>query len=257
MAAGRNGNVVTGATEQGMEPNATLGDNVENEKLPWLLSLAKTAAMLAGRMAATVVVGDSGISPFLEQYFRSPIYSSWLESDLFKGGCDPSYEGVMLVPLEISSRDEAVELEVSVAEHSRNDSLVGVSVPQSVAEHSRDRLDEFLEEITSGNGQGGRLVAWLAKALKPSNAAYRTVKHQASMGRDGRALERVERAMLAAMLRHGGLDGDAAMFSASLKRPGNDGCGGVCREPPRRLAALWKFTAEVGISRLTATFIER
>lgn len=249
MTAGRNGNVGAGAAEAGTEPNAAFGETFETANLPWLLSLAKTTAMLAGRMAATIVVGDSGISPFLELYFRSPIYSSWLESDLFKGGCDPSYECLMLGPLEFSSRDESCDVGVSDAANSCKASLIGVPVPRSITKRSRDKLDEFLEGVASGNGRGGRLVAWLAKAATQSNAAYRIIKHQASTGRDGRALERVERAMLAAMLRHGGLGGDAALFSASLKvrEDGNDGFGGVYREPPRRLAVLWKLTAEVRI----------
>ncbi|CAM9751893.1 unnamed protein product [Scytosiphon promiscuus] len=241
--AGRNGNVGAGTAEAGTEPGASFGEKFDTANLPWLLSLAKTTAILAGRMAATIVVGCCGISPFLEHYFRSPIYSSWLESDLFKGGCDPSYDGLMLEPLETSSRDEFVDLEVPVA---GNSCKPLPTVPISPAKGSRDKLDGFLEDIACGKGQGGRLVAWLARAGAPSNAAYRIIKHQARKGRDGIALERVERAMLAAMLRHGGLDGDAALFSASLKHPkgGQNGLGGINREPPRRLTTLWKLTAE-------------
>lgn len=248
--AGRNGNghVNSASVEAGAGPEGTHSGKCDSQNLPWLLSLAKTTALLAGRMAATVVVGDSGMSPFLEEYFRSPAYSTWLESDLFKGGCDPSYEGLMLAPLDITSRDDNADLRVSAAANMRNVSLVGVAVTASDEMRSRHELDVFLEGMASGNGQGCRFVEWLAEALAPSNTAYRIIKRQATTGEDGRALARVERAMMAAMLRQGGLDGDAALFSAHLERQGDNGTRRKSEKPPRRFAALWKSTATVRIS---------
>lgn len=246
---GRNGNghasaavVDTGAGHKG-----TPGGNFDSQKLPWLLSLAKTTALLAGKMAATVVVGDSGVSPFLEDYFRSPVYSSWLESDLLKGGCDPYYEGLLLGPLDITSQGERPDLRVPVEANTPNR---GVVVTASDEKRSRGKVNEFLEGVASGSGQGGLFMAWLAKGLTPTNTAYRIVKQQAMAGPDGKALARVERAMMAAMLRQGGLDGLAALFSACLGRRGGDGDRRTRQEPPERLAALWKTTAEVSISPL-------
>lgn len=243
---GRNGNGAA-LVDAGAGRNGTPSGNCDSQKLPWLLSLAKTAALLAGKMAATVVVGDSGVSPFLEDYFCSPVYSSWLESDLFKGGCDPSYEGFMLGPLDITSQGEPSDLGVSVEANTPNGSVV---VTASDETRSRGELDGFLEGVANGSGQGGLFMSWLAKALAPTNMAYRMVKHQAMAGPDGRALARVERAMMAAMLRHGGLDGAAALLSACLGRGGGDGDGRNRKEPPRSLAALWKITAEVNLSSL-------
>lgn len=246
---GRNGNGHTNPAvmEAGAGPKETPSGSCDSQKLPWLLSLAKTTALLAGEMAATVVVGDSGVSSFLEDYFRLPVYSSWLESDLFKGGCDSSYDGLMLGPLDITSQGEISDLGVPIAANTPNG---GVVVTASDETRSRGKLDEFLEGVASGSGQGGLFMAWLAKALAPSNTAYRIVKHQAITGQDGRALALVERVMMAALLRHSGLDGAAALFSACLGRRGGDGDRRNRREPPGRFAALWKITAEVRISPL-------
>lgn len=245
---GRNGNghAHPVVVEAGASPNGTPSGNGDSPKLPWLLSLAKTTALLAGKLAATVVVGDSGVSPFLEDYFGSSVYSSWLESDLFKGGCYSSYEGFVLGPLDITSQGEISDLGAPVEVNAPDG---GVVVTASDEPRSRGRLDDFLENVASGNGQGGLFMAWLAKALTPSNTAYRIVKHQAMTRQDGRALARVERVMMAAMLRHGGLDGAAALFSACLGRRGGDD-DRRNREPPGRIAALWKITAEVKISSL-------
>lgn len=242
-----NGNSTLSGSEAGVGLAGTPPTANESLNLPWLLSLAKTVAILAGRMAATIVVGDSGISPFLEKYYRSPAYSSWLESDLLKDGCDPSYESLMLAPLNVTSRDGSSSVGIPRAVNTHNVSLGGVTVPTSDVPRSRKINDEFLEGVASGNGQGGRFATWLAEALAPSNAAYRIIKRQAETGRDGRALARVEGAMMAAMLRHGGLDGDAVLFSAYLEHQGRDGAVTRGRRPPRRLAALWKSTAEVSI----------
>lgn len=242
-AIGRNGNSHANPTvaEAGAGPKGNPSGNCNSHKIPWLLSLAKTTALLAGKMAATVVVGNSGVSPFLEDYFRSPVYSSWLESDLLKGGCNPSYEGLMLGSRGTTSQCEISDLRDSVAANTPNG---------SDESPSRGKLDEFLEDVASGSSQGGLFMAWLAKALAPSNTAYRIVKHQAMAGQDGRALARVERGMMAAMLRHGGLDGVAASFSACLGYGGGIGDQRSRREPPARLAALWKVTSEVTITQL-------
>ena len=244
---GRNGNGHTNpaAADAGMGLQGTPSAKCDSVNLPWLLSLAKTTALLAGKMASTVVVGDSGVSPFLESYYRSPVYSSWLESDLLKGGCDPSCEGLMLAPLNITSRAESPNTRTPDAGGTSGISSGCVVGKSREGRHSRERLDEFLEGMASGNGQGGLFVTWLTEALAPSNAAYRIVKHQAAKGQDGGALTRVERAMMAALLRHGGLDGDAALFSARLDRQGGGDSRHGTREPPRRFAALWKSTAEV------------
>lgn len=240
-----NGNSNLSGLEAGMGLTGTPPTACDSQNLPWLLSLAKTVAMLAGRMAATIVVGDSGVSPFLEKYYRSPAYSSWLASDLLKDGCDPSYEGLMLAPLDATSPDGSSSDGIPPAVNTHNVSLRGVTVPTSDIRRSRKTNDEFLEEVASGNGQGGRFATWLVEALAPSNAAYRIIKRQAETGRDGRALARVEGAMMAAMLRHGGLDGDAVLFSACLEHQGGDEAARRGRRPPRRLASLWKSTAEV------------
>lgn len=240
-----NGNSNISGSEAGMGLTGTQPTACDNQNLPWLLSLAKTVAMLAGRMAATIVVGDSGVSPFLEKYYCSPAYSSWLASDLLKDGCDPSYEGLMLAPLDVTSRDGSSSVGIPPAVNTHNVSLGGFTVPTSDVSRSRKRNDDFLEGVASGNGQGGRFASWLAEALAPSNAAYRIIKRQAETGPDGRALARVERTMMAAMLRHGGLDGDAILFSACWEHQGRDEAVRRDRQPPRRLAALWKSTAEV------------
>lgn len=250
--SGRNGNghANPASVEAGIGLMGTHSGKCDSENLPWLLSLAKTTALLAGRMAATVVVGNSGISPFLEEYFCSPAYSTWLESDLFKGGCHPFYEELMLAPLDITSRDENPDLRVPSAGDTRDVSLGGIAITANDEMRSRHELDEFLEGVATGNGQGRRFVAWLDEALAPSNPAYGVIKHQAMAGQDGRALQRVERAMTAAMLRQGGLDGDAALFSARLERQRSNGAGRESDKPPRRFAALWKSTAAVRMSQL-------
>lgn len=219
--------------------------STKRENLPWLLSLTKTTALLAGRLAATLVVGDCGISPYLESYFRSPAYARWMGSDIFAGGCDPFYEKVMLAPLDIASEFKSTSLGLAVQAKASVDCLGVVPVAVRGAVCSRSELAVFLEEVVSGHGKGGIFVAWLGEALASSNAAYLVVKRQTATGRDGRALERAERAMLAAMLRHTGLDGDAALFGSQLERQSGESGGTDCRAPPRRFTGLWKRSAEV------------
>lgn len=222
-----NGDQGTAETEGGSKESFTY----DHQALPWLLSLAKTTALLAGRLAATLVVGDCGISPFLESYFRSPIYSSWLESDLFAGGCSPCYEALMLAPLDMACQVVNSGLETAA----KDKTLI---IP-------RNESAGFLEGVTGGFGKGGRFVSWLRGAFAPSDTAYRVIKRQATAGRDGDALELTERALVAAILTHAGLDGYAALFSAQLEGQGGDSVMKNHKEPPQRFATLWKCMAEV------------
>lgn len=152
----------------------------------------------------------------------------------------------MVAPLNISSKDGRTDSGVSVVIAppviSANGGLVRASDPAV----SREKLDQFLEGVVDGCGQGGRFAAWLSAVHSPTDTAYRLIKRQAAAGRDGGALERAERAMLAAMLKHGGLDGDAALFAARFRvERGNDIVKGDFRKPPRRFALLSKRMAEV------------
>lgn len=244
--AGRcsNGKPAPLETETGHKSPAGARHNSHN--LPWLLSLAKTTAVLAGRLAATLVVGDCGISPTLEPFARSPTYASWMKSDLLAGGCDSSYERLIVGSLGTTSKDGGTDHGVSVGVTapvlSANGGLMCTSDPAV----SRDKLDQFLEGVVDGCGQGGRFAAWLSEVHEPTDTAYRLIKRQATGGIDGGALERAERAMLAAMLKHGSLDSDAALFSARFRvERGDDNAKGCCRKAPRRLALLSKRMAEV------------
>lgn len=232
-------------TETGRK--SPVGTRHNSHNLPWLLSLAKTTALLAGRLAATLVVGDCGISPILESFARSSVYASWMESDLLAGGCDPSYEWLMVAPLDTASQDGSTDrgggsVVVTAPVISATGGLVHTSEPSV----SREKLDQFLEGVADGCGEGGGFAAWLCEVHAPTDTAYRLIKRQAAAGRDGGALERAERAMLAAMLKHGGLDGDAALFSArfQLERGGGK-VKDHSRKPPRRFALLSKRMAEV------------
>lgn len=223
-----------------------VGARHNSHNLPWLLSLAKTTALLAGRLAATLVVGDCGISPILESFARSPVYASWMESDLLTGGCDVSYERMMVAPLDTANKDGLTGRGVSVVVTAPVISTSGGLVHSSDPAASQEKLDQFLEEVADGCGQGGRFAAWLSKVHAPTDMAYRLIKRQAKAGRDGEALERTERAMLAAMLKHGGLEGDAALFSARFQlERGDDDAKDYSGKPPRRFVLLSKRMAEV------------
>lgn len=233
----------------------------DHRHLPWLLSLAKTTAMLAGRCAATLTVGNCGISPYLETYFRSPAYSFWLESDLFAGGFDPTYESLVLAPIETANRgvaDSYLESRVEVPPRELNDTSVSASQSTRSVMPSDSQLAEFLEEVASGHGRGGQFAAWLREAFSPSDAAYQMIKRQAYAGADGELLDNAERAILAALLKHGNLDGDAMLITFTLvklrKRGGaDDTCGGdTCGSipvgiRPRRFSFLWKSVAKVSV----------
>lgn len=223
-----------------------VGTRHNSHNLPWLLSLAKTTALLAGRLAATLVVGDCGISPILESFARSPVYASWMKSDLLAGGCDASYERIMIAPLDTENKDGSTDRGVSTVVKAAVISANGGLVHKSSPAASRENLDQFLEGVADGCGQGGRFAAWLSEVHAPTDTAYRLIKRQAAAGRDGEALERAERAMLAAMLKHGGLEGDAALFSARFQLERGDGnAKDYSRKPPRRLVLLSKRIAEV------------
>lgn len=213
----------------------------DRKNIPWLLTLTKTTASLVGRLAATLVIGDCAISPYLENYFSSPAYATWLESNLFSAGCDPYYERLLLEPLDVSSRD--ADSHVLMPKSPTNSPCGGPPVTSGII-FSRQKLGEFVEEVAGGFGKGGRFVTWLHEALYPVNSAYQMVKRQASAGKDGKALERAERAMMAAMLRHSGLDGEAALFSVQLERRGGVDKMKGCTMPPRRFTHLWKAVPE-------------
>lgn len=248
---GDNGKLGAGGTiGRNEDPGSTGGatnTKVFNDELPWILSLAKTTALLAGRLSATLVVGDCEISPHLESYSRSAAYSCWLESDLFSGGCDVSYEALMYAPVEIVSENLNSIVERPVAVRPSSDIAGAAPASRSGVLPSHKELTDFVEEVEGGYGRGGRFVAWLCEAFAPSNVGYHMLKRRAMTSRDGGALENAERAILAALLTHGGLDRDAMLFSAGLGK-GDGGSAGVCtpiRALPQRFAILWKSVAEV------------
>lgn len=244
--AGRCSNGKPAPLEAEAGRKSPVGTRHNSHDLPWLLSLAKTTALLAGRLAATLVVGDCGISPILESFTRSPMYASWMKSDLLAGGCDTSYEWLMVSPLDTANKDGSIDRGVSVVVTAPVISANGGLVHTSDPVVSREKLDQFLEGVADGRGQGGRFAAWLSEVHAPTDMAYRLIKRQAAAGPDGGALERAERAMLAAMLKHGGLDGDAALFSSRfLFERSHGNVKGYSRKPPRRLALLSKRMAEV------------
>lgn len=226
-----------------------VGGALDNVTFPWLLSLTKTSALLAGQLGAVLVVGDCGLSPFLEPLFRSPAYAGWMKSDLFSGGCDPSYKSLLLSPLSIVSEDESDPFGEDLAPPgilSQSESRVGVMPNRGIISSSAERAD-FLEEVAGGYGRGGQFAVWLYNTYASTDTAYRVIQRQAARGRDGEALASVERAMIAALLRHGCLDGDAAALSAHLDV--HLGSGVVRKDrpgkPPRRFEVLWKSVAEV------------
>lgn len=217
-----------------------------NDELPWLLSLAKSTALLAGRLASTLLLGDSAISPFLERHFTSPLYSCWLQSDLLMGGCDPLHETSIMQVLGVASEDGGDPLGHPRRETTANEGsdisklLVSTALPsQQETSHS------FLEEVGGGYGRGGFLVSWLQQTHCASNPGYRLLKRQAKAGRDGRALEAVERSLLATLLHHGSLVQDAILFTRRTETPGNTSPAMQPRTPPQRFRTLWKKVAEV------------
>lgn len=249
-----NGETTTAAAELEMPALKSSSTKGDSRNIPWLLTLTKTAASLAGRLAATLVIGDCTTSPFLENYFGSPAYENWLESNLFSAGCDPFYEQLLLEPLDVSSRD--VDYRVLMSKSPTKSPCGRPPVTRGIT-FSRRELGEFVEEVTGGFGKGGRFVTWLHAALYPINSAYRMVKRQASAGKDGKALERAERAMMAAMLRHSGLDGEAALFSVQLERRSDVDKMKGCTMPPRRFTRLWKAVSEARAHVVLVTFSRR
>lgn len=249
----RRGEEKSPGAEPGTTGSKVLNNWVDHGSLPWLLSLAKTTTLLAGRYAATLTVGNCGISPFLESYFRSPTYRQWLKSDLLSGGCDPSYEALMLTPIDANSGEDASScLENNIRAAVPETNACSTSHFQWVrnAMPSRREVADFLEEVAGGYGRGGRFSVWLGETLAPSDAAYRIIKRQATTGRNGGLLRNAERVMLAAMLKHADLDRDAVLFSSALvkrRESGGDETpnGTTIRPPPRKFALLWKSMAEV------------
>lgn len=205
--------------------------------------------MLAGRCAATLTVGNCGISPYLENYFRSPVYSVWLESDLFAGGCDPTYESLSLAPIEAASTRFAH----SCFAPQRVDNEPSVPGFESTGKvmPSANQLAKFLEDMVGGHGRGGQFAGWVREAFAPSDIAYQMIKRQAHAGADRVSLDNAERAMLAAMLKHGGLDADAMLISSKLGDVCKNGSAGdargraLIRKPPRWLGVLWASVAKV------------
>lgn len=223
--------------------------------------------MLAGRCAATQTVGNCGISSYLETYFRSPAYLLWLESDLFSGGFDTTYESLVLASIEatnIGIADSHLERRVEAPLREESESSISASPSIRSMIPSDNQLTEFLEEVAGGHGRGGQFAAWLREVCAPSDAAYRMIKRQAYTGADGSLLDHAERAILAALLKHGNLDGDAMLMSSALikvckgagagtgactgigKSHGSDTCGSMpIRNLPRRFSFLWKSVAKV------------
>lgn len=205
--------------------------------------------MLAGRCAATLTVGNCGISPFLENYFRSPVYSVWLESDLFAGGCNPTYESLSLAPIEAASTKFAHSCFAPTCVDNEPSDPTSESTGRIMP--SANELAKFLEDMVGGHGRGGQFASWLREAFAPSDIAYQMIKRQAHAGADGVSLDNAERAMLAAMLKHGGLGVDAMLISSTLGDICKDGDAGdargraLTRKPPRRLGVLWTSVAKV------------
>lgn len=214
--------------------------------LPWLLSLTKTTGLLAGRLAATLVVGDCGISQFLEPYFSSPVYSCWLRSDLFAGGCHPSYEIAAVTSMNEVDDDTGFFPEhLSTLPSKGRATAAGLSFWSDMLP-SPEQIAHFSEEVTSGFGQGGIFASWLCETVRLSDVGYRMLKGQVSTTRDGCVLERVERGMLAALLKHASLENDAMLFSERRTNHSSAERDSVqLGILPKRFRILWEHIAKV------------
>ncbi|CAM9202377.1 unnamed protein product [Discosporangium mesarthrocarpum] len=230
--------------------DASVGPLPEGQGLHWLLSLAKTTSVLAGRLACTLIVGNCGISPFLEAYFRCPAYAKWLESDIFSGGCDSLYEGLLLSPFDVVDDEFCTSLDLSFESIVQDSSSVAGATGCTPRREGtcnavhREQQAKFLGDMVQGTGQGGWFCSWVCEYFSSYNIGYRAIKHQALAGPDGIPLERIERGVLAALLKHEGC-GDIALSCAASHNDGRPSESNISSIPPRQFVRLWTTVAEV------------
>ncbi|CAM9290375.1 unnamed protein product, partial [Chrysoparadoxa australica] len=185
---------------------------VDVMKLPWVLRLAKSTAVLLGRLACSQIVGGSCISTHLEQYHQAPIYSRWLSSPLLMHGLDSHHETIM--------------------------TRCGIRVSASctkppTSSQSTSATDAFLEGMAVGSGKGHMLCNWLRESHSGGHMSYRVILQQASRSGEGALVQAAEGGMLSALLKHEGLAEQALLWSKQLEGAQQKSL------PPSGLRCLW------------------
>jgi hypothetical protein len=183
----------------------------EAYKLPWLLSLAKTAACLAGQLCATVAIGDTAATYKLERAVRAqPVLTQWLTLPLLSGGLD----------------DAAQERAALLTQHS-----FGNSSSEHCAAQARKQATVAAADASADVSSLLVVTAAACAALTP---AYTVIRRQAHAGADSALFSAAESAVFAALLKHSGATTAAVVVAVQS------------RTAQRQMRAVWRATAALG-----------
>ena len=211
-------------------------------------------------------------------------YEFWKESELFQGGLDPdvlpsrffasgstieegffdTLDSTLLAEPDLPVSPQKLQKQLS----SSSLSSLASTTPTSIGHESkrpspasslsttgaqlldRESLLRFVDSTAANRGDGKLVVQRLREVHTERNVQYKMalLQGRGNGGVDAQAMERVECATLAALLKHTNDDGvvfDAVNFSRGLTKP--------CAEelkPPVRLMECWRAAAEVRMNLL-------
>ena len=205
------------------ELSGSRADNtVEVPKLPWLLSLLKTTASLAGRLASTMVIGNGNCHELLEARCASPLCEEWIKSPLFIRGLIESKYNLL-----------ARHGIISINTDDKSDSL-----------HEVFRVDEFYSDLVVDDKSAKMFCQWLRLAYRKIDHSYNMLLHQVHRSSESSEFQTFENTMLAALLQSNGLSVQASLYQKSLSKVEEVDVL-LARRMPTRFLALWRVVSEV------------
>ena len=200
--------------------------------LPWSLQLEKTAALLGGRLSATLVIGHSELSAGMdeqEETYADPESAVLIGQKLFAQSLVPRTRALIDPLLGAQDLDSAIF-------QSRSDTASESTTRESaVARES----DSFAHQLLRGNA-GTALASWLRKTTKKTDTAYRMCLRSIAREEDMVHVHRAEHAAAAAFIWHAELEGEAALWATSVKVHKRKN-----RPPPRVLLVVWKQVVQL------------
>jgi alpha-tubulin suppressor-like RCC1 family protein len=196
---------------------------VEVPKLPWLLSLLKTTASLAGRLAGTMVIGNGNCHSLMESRCVSPVCREWIKSPVFA-------RGLSIANCNLLARHGVIPMNMD--DPCDTSAIVFGS-------------GSFYADVLAGDKSVDLFCDWLRTSYAKFDQGYSIISRQAFRSPDALQFRTFEKTTLAALLQLNGLSGQASMYKHMMSGSGPAEALLPQRSPPVRFLALWRVVSEV------------
>jgi hypothetical protein len=225
------------ARKRGSGAGQAGGLGVDALKLPPLYCLLKSLGFLASRFAGTLTVGEGDFRQHMAALRAQPQCARWVSSGLLSGGLEPSCSELFGRPVVVTPTQRRPG---APAKNSRGAAVQAQSGAQAgpCDLPTAAQLEVFLDSHPTPGYR--ELAAVLRKEHAARDHAYAMLRRQAELSPDAAAVEAMENAVCAAVLKHSGLALEACVRCARSREE--------LKVPPRgRLGQVWKPVAEVSV----------